>query len=74
MNKNGGKLGSKLSNKEKLMFAGGALYSALLIVGSYKVGCKVSCYQIDRGLNRVFGMDPEIESRMKKALTKLTEK
>jgi hypothetical protein len=28
MNKNGGKLGSKLSNKEKLMFAGGALYGA----------------------------------------------
>lgn len=74
MNKNGGKLGFKLSNKEKLMFVGGALYSTLLIILSYKAGCELSCYQIDRGLNRVFGMDPEIESRMKKALTKLTEK
>ena len=56
------------------MFVGGALYSTLLIILSYKAGCELSCYQIDRGLNRVFGMDPEIESRMKKALTKLTEK
>lgn len=74
MNKNGEKLGSKLSNKEKFMFAGGALYSTLLIILSYKAGCELSCYQIDRGLKCVFGMDPEIESRMKKALTKLTEK
>ena len=74
MNKNGGKLGFKLSNKEKLMFLGGVLYSALLIVGSYKVGCELSCYQIDRGLKCVFGLDSEIEPRIRKALTKLTEK
>lgn len=32
----------KLSNKEKLMFAGGALYSTLLLAGAYKVGRNVS--------------------------------
>ena len=41
MNKNGEKIGFKLSNKEKLMFAGGALYSTLLIIGGYKVGSKL---------------------------------
>lgn len=74
MSKNEEKIGSKLSNKEKLMFAGGALCSALLIVGSYKVGCELSLLKIETGLNKCFSMDPEIESRMIKALTKLTEK
>lgn len=74
MNKNGGKLGFNLSNKEKLMFVGGALYSTLLIILSYKAGCELSCYQIDRGLKCVFGLDSEIEPRIRKALTKLTEK
>ena len=74
MSKNEENSGSKLSNKEKLMFAGGALYSALLIIGGYKVGCELSLLKIETGLNKCFSIDPEIESRMIKALTKLTEK
>ncbi len=74
MNKNEEKLGSKLSNKEKLMFAGGALYSALLIIGGYKVGSKMTMFKIETGLNNCFSVDPTLKTRLNDAIAKLTEK
>ena len=74
MNKNGEKLGSKLSNKEKLMFAGGALYSALLIIGGYKVGSKLYCSKAANWLHDCIYMDPEIGVRLAEVVTKVDKK
>ena len=64
----------KLSNKEKLIFAGGALYSTLLLVGAYKVGYKVSDLKIDRGIRYCWSIDPTLKTHMEEVLTKAHKK
>ena len=64
----------KLSNKEKLMFAGGALYSTLLLVGAYKVGCNMADLKIDRGIRYCWGIDPTLKTHMEDVLTKVYKK
>lgn len=64
----------KLSNKEKLMFAGGALYSTLLLVGAYKVGYKVSDLKIDSGIRYCWSIDPTLKTHMEEVLTKVHKK
>ena len=74
MNKNGGKLGFNLSNKEKLMFVGGALYSALLIVGSYKVGCKRTRIGINKQWTDCFEEDPTLQTHIEEVAAKILNK
>lgn len=64
----------KLSNKEKLMFAGGTLYSTLLLVGAYKVGRKVSDLKIDSGIRYCWSIDPTLKTHMEEVLTKVHKK
>ena len=64
----------KLGNKEKLMFAGGALYSTLLLVGAYKVGRNVSDQTLARGLQYCWIMDPTLKTHMEDVLTKIYKK
>lgn len=64
----------KLSNKEKLMFAGGALYSTLLLVGAYKVGYKVSDLKYDNGIHYCWSIDPTLKTHMEEVLTKVHKK
>lgn len=65
---------TKLSNKEKLMFAGGALYSTLLLVGAYKFGRNVSDLKIDRGIRYCWSIDPTLKTHMEDVLTKVYKK
>lgn len=74
MNKNGEKLGFKLSNKEKLMFVSGALYSALLIVGSYKVGCKRTRIGINKQWTDCFEEDPTLRTHIEEVAAKILNK
>lgn len=74
MNKNGEKLGSKLSNKEKLMFIGGALYSALLIIGGYKVGCKRTRLRINKQWTDCFEEDPTLRTHIEEVAAKILNK
>lgn len=74
MNKNGEKLGFKLSNKEKLMFVGGVLYSALLIVGSYKVGCKRTRIGINKQWTDCFEEDPTLRTHIEEVASKILNK
>ena len=71
MNKNEEKLGSKLSNKEKLMFAGGALYSALLIIGGYKVGCERTYRRTAKQWIDCFKEDPTLRTHIEKVAEKI---
>lgn len=74
MHKNGEKLGFKLSNKEKLMFVGGVLYSALLIVGSYKVGCKRTRIGINKQWTDCFEEDPTLRTHIEEVAAKILNK
>lgn len=64
----------KLSNKEKIMFAGGALYSTLLLVGAYKVGRNVADLKLDRGIRYCWSIDPTLKTHMEEVLTKVHKK
>lgn len=64
----------KLSNKEKLMFAGGTLYSTLLLVGAYKVGRNVTGLRLDRGMRYCWRIDPTLKTHMEEVLTKAYKK
>lgn len=64
----------KLSNKEKLMFAGGALYSTLLLVGAYKVGRNVTDLKFDRGISYCWSIDPTLKTHMEEVLAKTHKK
>ncbi len=64
----------KLSNKEKLMFAGGALYSTLLLVGAYKLGRNVTDLKFDRGICYCWSIDPTLKTHMEEVLTKTHKK
>ena len=74
MERKGKKKKRKLSNKEKLMFAGGALYSTLLLVGAYKVGRDVTDLKIDRGIRYCWSIDPTFKTHMEEVLTKAHKK
>lgn len=65
---------TKLTNKEKLLFAGGCVFATGLLAVGYITGSKLTHTRISRGIEKCWEADPTLKEHMWSVVEKLGKK
>lgn len=65
---------TKLTNKEKLLFAGGCVFVTGLLAVGYMTGSKFAQMRLSRGIEKCWEADPTLKEHMWSVIDKLNQK